>query len=65
MNRTIHGARVALLEIGTPAAPDQQGVAGKGHGLVIQYIGDATVRMTRGFAHLEITRPEADVVAVG
>ena len=61
---TVHGAGIALLEIGPPAAPDQQAIAGEGHAFVIQYIGDAAIRVPWRRTHLEIAFAEDDALVI-
>src|ERR1035437_10667059 len=56
--------RAALLEIGAPAAADQQAIAGEGRALVIQNEGQASVGMARGCTDFNITLAELDRVAV-
>src|SRR5262249_326375 len=63
-HRAVHGPGVALLEIGASAAADQQAVAGERHALVVEHIRDATLRVSRRGAHLEIALAELHAIAV-
>ena len=63
-DRAIHGARVALLEIGAAAAADQQAVARECQALVVEDVSDAPLRMAGGRAHFEVAVAEAHAVAV-
>ena len=63
-HRTVHRPRIALLEIGPTAAPDQQAVAGERHALVVDDIGDAPVGVARRSADLEISIAEVDAIAM-
>src|SRR5256886_2618155 len=63
-NRAVHHTRVTLLEIRAAAAADQQAIAGEGHAFIVEYIGDAAVRVAGRGAGLEIAGTERDAVAM-
>ena len=63
-HRAVHCARVALLEIGAAAAPDQQAIAGERHALVVEDIRHTTQGMTGRRADLEIAGAELHAIAV-
>ena len=54
-----HESHTLTLEVGPAAPADEQRVAGKGHGAVVQHEGDAAVGVPRGGPHLEVVGPEA------
>src|SRR5579872_3073754 len=64
MHRAVHGPRIALLEIRPSASADEQAVAGEGHALVVQDVGDAAVSVAWRRPHLEIALAEDDALAV-
>ena len=64
-DRAIEGVGVALLEVTAAAAPHQQGVAGEGHGVVVEHKGEAAIGVTGGGAHLQLPAAEADAIAAG
>ena len=64
-HRAIERARVALLEVGAARAADQDAVAGEGHALVVEHVGDAAVGVAGRRAHFERAPAERDAVAVG
>ena len=59
-HRAVERARIALLEVGAAAAADQQAVAGEGHALVVEHVGQAAVGVAGRGAHLERRRPNVD-----
>ncbi len=61
----IQSARVALLEIGAARAADHDAVAGEGHALVIEHVGNAAAGMAGRGADLERTAAKLDTLAVG
>ena len=61
----IERVRIALLEVGAPAAPDQQRVAGERDALLVTDVGDTARGMTGRLQHLERVAAEADDVAGG
>ena len=63
-HRAVERARVALLEVGAARAADHQAVAGEGHALVVEHVGDAAVGVARRRAHFEGAPAERDPVAV-
>ena len=65
MDGSVEPARVALLEVGPAAAPDQQAVAGERHRAVVQNVGDAAAGVAGRRAHREMTLAEADMVVLG
>ena len=64
MDGAVHVARRALLEIGAPAAADQERVAGEGHALVVEHVAQAAMRVAGRGAHFEMPRAERHLVAV-
>jgi len=58
----VHARR--LLEVGAARAADQHAVAGEGHALVVEHIGDAAARVPRRRAHLERALAEGHPLAV-
>ena len=63
-HRPVHRTRIALLEVGSSAAADQQAIAGKRRAFVVENKRHATLRMTRRCANLEIAVAELDAIAV-
>ena len=63
-HRAVERARVALLEIGAPAAADEQRVAGERHRAVVEHVRHAAVGVPRGRARLERAAAERDAIAV-
>src|SRR5437762_1519350 len=63
-HRTVERARIALLEIGAARAADHDAVAGEGHALVVEHVGDAAVGVTGRRPHLERAAAERDPVAI-
>ena len=55
---------IALLEIATAGAADQQAVAGEGQAMVVGHVGQAAVGVPWGGAHFQGTLPEGDSVAM-
>ena len=55
---------LTALEIRSTRASDQQAVAGKRHGLVVEYECDASIGMTRRGAYGQVPCAELDLVAV-
>src|SRR5260370_9234764 len=64
VDRPEHRARVTLLEIRPAGAPDQQAIAGKRHGLIVEHEADAAIRMTRCRAHRQMSSAEPAPVAM-
>src|SRR5258705_5143067 len=56
--------RVALLEIGAPAATDQQTVPGKCHAFIVKHVGQTPDCVTRRGADLKMAFAEFDLVAL-
>src|SRR4249920_2316729 len=63
-HRAEQRVRVALLEVGAAAAADQQRVAGEGHRVVVENIGQAAAGMARRRARLEESLAEEDLFFV-
>ena len=63
-HRAVERARVALLEVGAARAADQHAVAGEGHALVVEHVGDAAVGVAGRRPHLERAAAEGHAVAV-
>ena len=63
-DRAIEGARIALLEVGAAGAADQQAIAGEGHALIVEHIGDAARGVAGRRPDLERPLAELDAVAV-
>ena len=53
-----------MLEVGAPAAANQQAVAGEGHAFIVHHVGDASLGVTRRGANLQVAAAELDAVAV-
>ena len=64
VDRPVQGVGIALLEIGAPAAADQQGIAGEDHRLVVEHEAQAAVGVAGGGARDQGVPPELDPVAV-
>ena len=54
----------AALEVGAPATPDQQAVAGERHVLIVQHIGQAARCVTWCCAHDKVATSERDVIVM-
>ena len=63
-HRAVERARVALLEVGAARAADHDAVAGEGHALVVEHVGDAAVGVAGRGAHFQRAAAELDAVAV-
>src|SRR6516165_927732 len=59
-DRAIKGAGIALLKITAAGTANQQTVARERHAVVVGHVGDASIGMSRGGAHFEISLPEGD-----
>ena len=64
MHRGIEPAGIAALEIGTPAAADQQAIAGERHSFAVEEVGQAARGMPRRRPDRQIALAERDLVAV-
>src|SRR3972149_11327586 len=53
--RAIHGMGITLLEIGSAAAAYQKTIAGKRHGLIIENVGQTSVRVAGRGANVELS----------
>src|SRR5262249_38725426 len=53
-------ARIALLEVGAPAAADQQRVAGEHHRMVVEHVARAAVGVARCGAGLQASLPQGN-----
>jgi len=62
LHRAVHRLRVALLEIGPPAAPDQEAIAGERHAAIVEHIGQAAIGMAGRPAHLQVPPAKGDHV---
>ena len=63
-DRAPEGVGVALLEVAAAAAAHQQGVAGEGHGLVVEHEGEAAIGVAGGAAHLQVAAAEGHEIAM-
>ena len=63
-HRSIHRARIALLKIGSPAAADQEAVAGERRAFIVENERHAALRVAGCRADLEITAAKLQAVAV-
>ena len=61
-HRVEHGARITLLKVGPPAAPDHQAIAGEGHAAIVEHIGQATAGVAGCCPDLQVALAESDGV---
>ncbi len=61
-HRVKQAVGVAALEIGAPAAADEERVAGEGHRAVVEHIGGAAAGMAGRGARFEVARAERRLV---
>jgi len=62
--RSVELTGIALLEVGAATAADQQAVPRKRAGLVVQHIGQATIRVAGRCANAEPAGTEFDTVSM-
>jgi len=55
---------VTLLEVGAPAAPDEQTIAGERHASIIEHVSQAAACMARCLPDLKVTITKSDDIVL-
>ena len=61
-HRAEHGARITLLEVGSPAASNEQAIAGERHAPIVENVGQTTAGVARCRSDLQVALAEGDGV---